>query len=44
METYTVEVQNVTFVVEAEDKYDAVLKAEEILWDVALDYSTPYVV
>lgn len=44
MDTYTVEVQNVTFIMEAEDQEAAVQEVYEILWDVAHDYTAPVVV
>lgn len=43
METYTVEVEHVTFMVEAEDREAAVQEVYEILWDVAHDYTAPVV-
>jgi len=44
METFTVEVEHVTFMLEAEDQEAAVQQVYEILWDVAHDYSAPVVV
>ena len=41
METYTVEVDTVTFIVEAEDESEAIQDVEYILWEYAHDYSAP---
>jgi hypothetical protein len=38
----TVEVQNVSFMIDAEDGQEAVSKVEEILSEYAWDWSTPY--
>jgi hypothetical protein len=43
METFTVEVEHVTFMLEAEDQEAAVQQVYEILWDVAHDYTAPVV-
>ena len=44
METYTVEVENVTFMVENESAEGALMDVYSILWDVAHDYTAPVVV
>lgn len=43
MDTYSVYVEHVTFMVEAEDREDAAQQVYEILWDVAHDYIAPVV-
>jgi len=44
MATFTVEVENVTFMVENDSEEGAVMDVYSILWDVAHDYSPPTVV
>ncbi len=43
METYTVEVQSVTFIVEAEDKDSAVGNVHDILTETAFGWDEPQV-
>jgi hypothetical protein len=43
METYTIIVKEVTFMIEAEDKESALSEVEGILWDHAHDYYQPEV-
>jgi len=43
MATYDVEFPSVTIIVEADDADEALAAAEDVLADVALDWSTPRV-
>ena len=39
----SVEVQNVSFIIDAEDESDAISRVEEILQEYAWDWTQPYV-
>jgi len=39
----TVEVQNVSFIIDAEDESEALARVEDILQEYAWDYTQPYV-
>ena len=42
METFTVEVQNVSFIIDADDESEAIAKVEDFLQEYAWDWTQPY--